>query len=198
MHADRSGFGSGSCLVLSGFATYLDSSLPLDDFPYRWIQSPAPGITQASIAFQSHRRHRRGLDGVGRAVGITMALMQFGAWSLVGMSLATELGSFIFTGSLSRWRPSWPSRQSGVRPLLAFGAHQTAASLIFSIARGCDTLLIGRFYGAAARRTLQPRRSLGDSTFGAVPSPDQLCFSSDLIAFAISTGSLSIDFSASL
>ena len=79
-----------------------------------------------------------------------MALMRFGPWSLVGMSLATELGSFIFTGSLSPWRPSWPSRQSGVRPLLAFGAHQTAASLLFSMARNCDALLIGRFYGAAA------------------------------------------------
>jgi O-antigen/teichoic acid export membrane protein len=91
-----------------------------------------------------------GSMALGVGVGIAMALMRFGPWSLVGMSIGTELGSFIFTGSLSRWRPSWPSRQSGVRPLLAFGAHQTAASLIFSIARGCDTLLIGRFYGAAA------------------------------------------------
>jgi PST family polysaccharide transporter len=91
-----------------------------------------------------------GSMALGVAVGIAMALLGFGAWSLVGMSLATELGSFIFTGSLSPWRPSWPSRQSGVRPLLAFGAHQTAASLLFSMARNCDALLIGRFYGAAA------------------------------------------------
>jgi len=86
----------------------------------------------------------------GVLVGITMALMRFGCWSLVGLSLATELGSFILTGSISRWRPQLPSKGSGLRPLLTFGAHQTAASLIFSIARGCDTLLIGRFYGAAA------------------------------------------------
>ena len=91
-----------------------------------------------------------GSMALGVTVGIVMALMRLGAWSLVGMTLATELGSFVFTGSLSPWRPSWPSRKSGVRPLLAFGAHQTAASLVFSIARGCDALLIGRFYGAAA------------------------------------------------
>ena len=91
-----------------------------------------------------------GSMALGVSVGVTMALMHFGVWSLVGLSLGTELGSFIFTGSISRWRPQWPSRGSGVRPLLTFGAHQTAASLIFSIARGCDTLLIGRFYGAAA------------------------------------------------
>jgi O-antigen/teichoic acid export membrane protein len=86
----------------------------------------------------------------GVSVGIIMALMHFGAWSLVGLSLGTEIGSFLLTGSISRWRPDWPSRSSGVRPLLAFGAHQTAASLIFSVARSCDTLLIGRSYGAAA------------------------------------------------
>jgi O-antigen/teichoic acid export membrane protein len=91
-----------------------------------------------------------GSMAVGVSIGIIMALMHFGAWSLVGLSLGMEIGSFVFTGSVSRWRPDWPSRNSGVRPLLAFGAHQTAASLIFSIARGCDTLLIGRCYGAAA------------------------------------------------
>ena len=91
-----------------------------------------------------------GSMAIGISIGIIMALMHFGAWSLVGLSLGTEVGSFILTGSVSRWRPDWPSRDSGVRPLLTFGAHQTAASLIFSIARGCDTLLIGRFYGAAA------------------------------------------------
>jgi O-antigen/teichoic acid export membrane protein len=91
-----------------------------------------------------------GSMALGCAIGIIMAFMHFGAWSLVGLSLGTELGSFVLTGSLSRWRPDWPSRRSGVRPLVAFGAHQTAASFIFSIARGCDTLLIGRVYGAAA------------------------------------------------
>ena len=91
-----------------------------------------------------------GSMAVGVSIGIIMALMHFGPWSLVGMSLGTELGSFVFTGFASRWRPHWPSRGSGVRPLLTFGAHQTAAALIFAVARGCDTLLIGRFYGAAA------------------------------------------------
>jgi O-antigen/teichoic acid export membrane protein len=87
---------------------------------------------------------------LGVAVAITMALLDFRYWSLVGLSLGTELGSFLLTGSISRWRPNWPSRRSGVRPLLAFGLHQTAANLIFSIARASDTLLIGRVYGAAA------------------------------------------------
>ena len=81
-----------------------------------------------------------GSMAIGVAVAIIMAVMGFGYWSLVGLSLATELGSFILTGSISRWRPHWPSKNSGVGPLLTFGVHQTAASLIFSIARSTDTL----------------------------------------------------------
>src|SRR3954447_9686578 len=50
---------------------------------------------------------------LGVAVGVVMAFLHFGAWSLVGLSLATEFGSFIFTGSISQWRPNWPSRNSG-------------------------------------------------------------------------------------
>ncbi len=91
-----------------------------------------------------------GSMAIGVSIGIAMAFMQFGAWALVGLSLGTEIGSFVLTGSFSRWRPDWPSRHTGIRPLLTFGVHQTAASFIFSIARGCDTLLIGRSYGAAA------------------------------------------------
>ena len=67
-----------------------------------------------------------GSMAMGISIGIIMAVMRFGAWSLVGLSLGTEVGSFILTGSLSRWRPGWPSRDSGVRPLLTFGADQTA------------------------------------------------------------------------
>ena len=91
-----------------------------------------------------------GSMAIGVAIAIIMAVMGFGYWSLVGLSLATELGSFILTGSISPWRPHWPSKNSGVGPLLRFGVQQTAASLIFSIARSTDTLLIGRYYGAGA------------------------------------------------
>ena len=51
---------------------------------------------------------------------------------------------------MSRWKPQLPTRGSGIGPLVAFGAHQTAGNFIFGLARGCDNLLIGRFYGPAA------------------------------------------------
>jgi O-antigen/teichoic acid export membrane protein len=91
-----------------------------------------------------------GSMATGVLVGVVMALLHYGYWSLVGSSLAMEIGAFLLTGSVSRWRPQLPSRGSGIRPLLAFGAHQTAATFIHTLARGCDNLLIGRVYGPAA------------------------------------------------
>jgi PST family polysaccharide transporter len=91
-----------------------------------------------------------GSMATGVFVGIVMALLHFRYWSLVGLSLATEIASFLLTGAVSRWKPQLPTRGSGIGPLIAFGAHQTGGSFIFSLARGCDNLLIGRFYGPVA------------------------------------------------
>jgi O-antigen/teichoic acid export membrane protein len=84
------------------------------------------------------------------AVAISMAMLGYGYWSLLGSILALEGAGFLLTGFFSDWRPQRPTRGAGIRPLLAFGAHQTAAQFIASLARGCDNILIGRFYGAAA------------------------------------------------
>src|SRR5207248_8578831 len=91
-----------------------------------------------------------GSMATGVLAGVAMALLRYRYWSLVGLSLATEIAAFLLTGSVSRWRPQLPSRGAGIGPLVAFGAHQTAGNFIFGLARGCDNLLIGRFYGPAA------------------------------------------------
>jgi O-antigen/teichoic acid export membrane protein len=87
---------------------------------------------------------------IGVFIGVVMALFHYRYWSLVGLTLATEIASFLLTGLISRWRPQLPTRGTGIRPLVAFGAHQTAGNFLFSLARACDNLLIGRFYGPAA------------------------------------------------
>jgi len=89
-----------------------------------------------------------GSVAVGVLVGVLMAIVGYGYWSLVGSSLSMEIAGLLLTWSISRWRPGFPSRHSGIGPLLRFGAHQTASGFIFYLARGCDNLLIGRFYGA--------------------------------------------------
>jgi PST family polysaccharide transporter len=87
---------------------------------------------------------------VGVLVGVIMALIGCGYWSLVGSSLSAETSGLVLTWLVSRWRPQLPVRRSGVGPLVSFGAHRMAGDFLLTVARGSDNLLIGRFYGAAA------------------------------------------------
>jgi PST family polysaccharide transporter len=87
---------------------------------------------------------------VGVLIGVIMALIGCGYWSLVGSSLSAETSGLVLTWLVSRWRPQLPVRRSGIGPLVSFGAHRTAGDFILTVARGSDNLLIGRFYGAAA------------------------------------------------
>jgi PST family polysaccharide transporter len=91
-----------------------------------------------------------GSMAIGVLFGVAMALEGYRYWSLVGSNLSMEIAGLLLTWSLSRWRPQLPTRRSGIGPLVTFGAHRTAADFIISLARGSDTLLIGRFYGAAS------------------------------------------------
>jgi O-antigen/teichoic acid export membrane protein/glycosyltransferase involved in cell wall biosynthesis len=85
----------------------------------------------------------------GALVGIGSAWLNYGYWSLVWMNLATSFVALGMTWSISRWRPKFFTRHSGTRSLLHFGANLTAGAFIYSLARGMDGLLIGRFCGAA-------------------------------------------------
>jgi O-antigen/teichoic acid export membrane protein len=83
----------------------------------------------------------------GIVVGIAMAWLQHGYWSLVGTELTTAMCGLLLTWVASRWRPQLPSRRSGTWPLLSFGANLSVSSFIYSLARGSDGLFIGRLYG---------------------------------------------------
>jgi PST family polysaccharide transporter len=86
---------------------------------------------------------------VGVLVGVTMARMNFGYWSPVGMQVTMPFVTLLLTWWASDWRPQLPKRSSGTRSLLNFGANITASSFLWSLAKGSDGLFIGRFYGPA-------------------------------------------------
>jgi len=86
----------------------------------------------------------------GVLVGIGMAWLKCGYWSLVGSQLSMPLASFLLTWRASRWRPQGPIRRSNTWPLLGFGANVTASGFIYSLARAADRLLIGKWYGSVS------------------------------------------------
>jgi O-antigen/teichoic acid export membrane protein len=85
---------------------------------------------------------------IGVALAITMALLNFNYWALVISNVVTVLAATLFTWIAIPWRPQAPSRRSGTRSLVSFGANMATGGLIYSLARGADSMLIGRYYGA--------------------------------------------------
>ena len=86
----------------------------------------------------------------GYLTGVGMALLGYGYWALVGASVTQVAIRLVLAWLISGWRPKLPSRNTQTWPMLTFGANLTIGSLIYSLARGADNLLIGRFFGAAA------------------------------------------------
>jgi O-antigen/teichoic acid export membrane protein len=86
----------------------------------------------------------------GCAAAIFLAMRGAGYWSLVGLYLTTELVQTVLTVSTSGWRPGWPKRGTGIRPLLRFGGLVMAFDFIGYLNYRFDNLLVGWFLGTAA------------------------------------------------
>jgi PST family polysaccharide transporter len=80
--------------------------------------------------------------------GCVLAWAGIGYWALVAQQVITAACGLVMTWLVSRWRPHMPSLNSGVRPMVTFGAHLSLADLIVMFSTGMDSILIGRFFGA--------------------------------------------------
>jgi len=85
----------------------------------------------------------------GFSVGCALAWYGVGYWALVAQQLGTAVFGLAMTWMTSGWRPHMPSKNSGVKPMVTFGAHLSIADFIAQFATNCDSILIGRFFGAA-------------------------------------------------
>jgi PST family polysaccharide transporter len=83
-------------------------------------------------------------------VGLAAAYLGCGYWSLVLMQAANSLTILVLAWGLSDWRPSLPSRDSGVMALLRFGGHLTGFNILGIVETNLGTVLVGRFNGAQA------------------------------------------------
>jgi len=84
---------------------------------------------------------------IGVVVGIGMALLNYSYWALVFSNLITVAATVPMTWFAIPWRPQAPSRGSGIRPLVSFGANLATGGFIYALARGADAILVGKFYG---------------------------------------------------
>ncbi len=80
-------------------------------------------------------------------VGVILALLGFGAWSLV---LGLLAGAVVWAAVLWRlvpWRPRLRARRSHVRELFTFGGTLTGVNVLHGLTASADSMIIGRVLG---------------------------------------------------
>ncbi|MDZ8185818.1 MAG: MOP flippase family protein [Nostoc sp. ChiSLP02] len=84
------------------------------------------------------------------AVGVTMAFMGFGVWSLVSQQLVNGLVKVLVLWSASDWRPRFKFSQKHFKDLFSFGINVVGTQILNFINRRSDDLLISYFLGPVA------------------------------------------------
>lgn len=107
----------------------------------------------------------------GVAVGLIMALLGMGYWSLVGMATGTAVAHVIGVWVAVRWRPGAPRRGSGMTPLLRFGGDVLAFDAVNYFARQADNLLIGLYWGPVALGFYEKAYSMLMLPIGQINAP---------------------------
>lgn len=83
------------------------------------------------------------------AIGIGMALIGFGVWSLVGQQLSRQFLNTIFLWFFCRWRPVWEFSVQSFKELFGFGSKLLVSGLIDTAYKNIYYLVIGRCYNSA-------------------------------------------------
>lgn len=86
----------------------------------------------------------------GGVVGITMAVMQQGVWSLVGLFLTERVVAVIVLWLASDWRPGLRVTCRHFQDLFQFGINILGTNLLYYVNSRADTLIVGAVLGPAA------------------------------------------------
>lgn len=84
-----------------------------------------------------------GLSGI---VGVTMAYMGFGVWSLVAQTLCATLVRVIIFPFFTSWHPNRPFNYQSFRHLWGYGSKILVTGILEVIIRNLSNILIGRYY----------------------------------------------------
>ena len=110
--------------------------------------------------------------------GVTLALLGYGVWALVWMSIIGGVVGVIARWFIIAWRPRLKFSFARLRSLFAFGWKMAASSLLNSIFNNLNGLVIGRLYTKADLAYVNKGQALPelamnevDATLGRVSLP---------------------------
>lgn len=86
----------------------------------------------------------------GGVAGITLALLDYGVWALVGKQAVEGVVDCLVVWRTSPWRPGRQMTRKDARELFSFGKNMVGSSLVTFLNRSADDMIIGVFLGPAA------------------------------------------------
>lgn len=114
------------------------------------FSSVQQAILQRQFAFKALAVRSVTAIAAGGVVGVTMAVMGLGAWSLVGQRLANGIAQVMTLWWVSHWRPRFRVSRKHFQDLFAFGINVVGSNFLNFFNRRSDDLLIGYFLGSVA------------------------------------------------
>lgn len=107
-------------------------------------------LLQRQLAFRSLSIRTLIATLAGGIVGISLAVLGYGVWSLVALTLVEKSVNVLLLWFASDWRPGLQMSWRHYRELFAFGINIMLASFLGYINRRSDNLVVARFLGPIA------------------------------------------------
>ena len=107
-------------------------------------------ILRRNLNFKSLALRSLGGNLSGSIVGITMALLGFGVWSLVCQTLIANTIKVILLWVFCKWRPRLRFSRQHFQDIFSFGINVVGMGLVFFFSRRGDDFVIGYFLGPVA------------------------------------------------
>ncbi len=82
------------------------------------------------------------------AIAVAMAIVGYGVWSLVALTLSRFAFTSIFLWIWAKWKPLWVFSKKSFRELFAFGSRLLLSGLIDTIYNNVYYLVIGKYFSA--------------------------------------------------
>ncbi|NJL81596.1 MAG: lipopolysaccharide biosynthesis protein, partial [Richelia sp. SM2_1_7] len=119
-------------------------------FLFAALNSVQSAILSRQLAFKTLSLRTLVATVAGGLVGVVMAFLGFGVWSLVGQQIANGFAGVIVLWSTTDWRPSFKFSKKHFQELFSFGINVVGINALNFLNRRSDDLLIGYFLGSVA------------------------------------------------
>ena len=114
------------------------------------FNSVQQAIFKRNLAFKALAIRSLVAATVGGLVGVTMAFLGYGVWSLVGQQLTNNVAGILVLWWASDWKPGFKVSSKHFHELFHFGINILGFNLLNFFNRRSDDFLIGYFLGPTA------------------------------------------------